>query len=405
MSLLKFPSSRNQSSTASTRSVAKDKLQGGLLSPGFHEESSCISRYPSYFYHKTSPHKPSNFLISKLRKYEKLHKLCGPNSKPYKETLEILHSPNNSSSTECKYVVWIAYSGLGNRILTIASAFLYALLTNRILLIEQKPDMVDLFCEPFPNTSWLLPMNFPFRKNFSSFDQEYENSHGNLLKKNVINSSSSKELKLSSLYLHLAHDYDDHDKLFFCDENQFLLREVPWLIMRTDNYFVLSLFLMQSFDQELIKLFPNKETVFHHLGYFEKIKNKYWTHPTVNGEMVGVYQPSNEEQQKFENNMHNMKAWAEINLLCMCDVLVTSGWSTFGYVAQGLGGLRPWILYKIENQSAAPDPPCGRVMSMEPCFHSPPIYHCKTKKYIDNGALVPHVRHCEDMSWGLKLFN
>ncbi|TXG60366.1 hypothetical protein EZV62_014939 [Acer yangbiense] len=418
MSLLKFPSSRNQSSTASTRSVAKDKFQGGLISPGFHEESSCISRYTSYFYHKTSPHKPSNFLISKLRKYEKLHKLCGPNSKPNKETLERLHSPNNSSSTECKYVVWIAYSGLGNRILTIASAFLYALLTNRILLIEQKPDMVDLFCEPFPNTSWLLPMNFPFRKNFSSFDQEYENSHGNLLKKNVINSFSSKELKLSSLYLHLAHDYDDHDKLFFCDENQFLLREVPWLIMRTDNYFVPSLFLMQSFDQELIKLFPNKETVFHHLGrylfhpsnqvwglitryyqaylskadekiglqirvidtvkspfqsvmdqilactkkenllpeiepektgfsshenqkiskavlitslysgYFEKIKNKYWTHPTVNGEVVGVYQPSNEEQQKFENNMHNMKAWAEINLLSMCDVLVTSGWST-----------------------------------------------------------------------------
>ncbi|KAI9165088.1 hypothetical protein LWI28_007444 [Acer negundo] len=99
------------------------------------------------------------------------------------------------------------------------------------------------------------------------------------------------------------------------------------------------------------------------------------------------------------------KAWAEINLLSMCDVLVTSGWSTFGYVAQGLGGLRPWILYKIENQSAAPDPPCGRVMSMEPCFHSPPIYDCKTKKYVDNGALVPHVRHCEDMSWGLKLFN
>ncbi|KAK2656236.1 hypothetical protein Ddye_009288 [Dipteronia dyeriana] len=247
------------------------------------------------------------------------------------------------------------------------------------------------FCLLNKNLTWLifsanlfriLPMNFPFRQNFGSFDQEYENSHGNLLKKNVINSSSSKELKLSSLYLHLAHDYDDHDKLFFCDENQFLLRQVPWLIMRTDNYFVPSLFLMQSFDQELIKLFPNKETVFRHLGrylfhpsnqvwglitryyqaylskadekigsqnrvidtvkspfqsamgqilactkkenllpeiepektglsseghhanqtiskavlitslysgYFEKIKNKYWTHPTVNGEVIGVY--------------------------------------------------------------------------------------------------------------------
>ncbi|KAM2534583.1 hypothetical protein TB1_020286 [Malus domestica] len=38
--------------------------------------------------------------------------------------------------------------------------------------------------------------------------------------------------------------------------------------MRTDNYFVPSLFLMPSFEQELEKLFPEKETVFHHLGRY-----------------------------------------------------------------------------------------------------------------------------------------
>ena len=89
-------------------------------------------------------------------------------------------------------------------------------------------------------------------------------------------------------------------------------------------------------------------------------------------------------------------------LLSLTDVLVTSAWSTFGYVAQGLGGLKPWILYKSDNQKT-PNPPCRQAMSMEPYFHAPPFYDCKTKKGIDNGALVPHVRHCEDMSWGLKL--
>jgi xyloglucan fucosyltransferase len=89
-------------------------------------------------------------------------------------------------------------------------------------------------------------------------------------------------------------------------------------------------------------------------------------------------------------------------LLSLTDVLVTSSWSTFGYVAQGLGGLKPWILYKPENRTA-PNPPCRRAMSMEPCFHAPPFYDCKAKRGTDTGELVPHVRHCEDMSWGLKL--
>lgn len=50
-------------------------------------------------------------------------------------------------------------------------------------------------------------------------------------------------------------------------------------------------------------------------------------------------------------------------LLSMADNLVTSAWSTFGYVAQALDGLKPWVLYKSEN-STAPDPACGGAMSI-----------------------------------------
>ena len=54
-----------------------------------------------------------------------------------------------------------------------------------------------------------------------------------MLKKNILNTST---VSLSSyLYLHLAHDYDDHDKLFLCDQDQTLLSRVPWLIMKSDN--------------------------------------------------------------------------------------------------------------------------------------------------------------------------
>ncbi|KAK1374079.1 hypothetical protein POM88_030272 [Heracleum sosnowskyi] len=70
-----------------------------------------------------------------------------------------------------------------------------------------------------------------------------------------------------------------------------------------------------------------------------------------------VYQPSHEEYQQTEKKMQNKKAWAEMYLLSLTDKRVTSSWSTFGYVAQGLGGLKQWILYKPEN-ATAPDPLC-----------------------------------------------
>ncbi|XP_002522474.2 galactoside 2-alpha-L-fucosyltransferase [Ricinus communis] len=470
--------------------VDNDKLLGGLLAAGF-DEAACTSRYQSYLYRKTALHKPSAYLISRLRSYEDLYKRCGPNTEYYRKALEQFKSgQSNVGSADCQYVVWISFSGLGNRILSLASTFLYALLTNRVLLVDRGKDMADLFCEPFPEKSWFLPLDFPIIDKFESFDQKSSLSYGNMLKKNnAINASADSTH--SYLYLHLAHDYDDHDKLFFCQEDQSLLAKVPWLIVKTDNYFVPSLFLITSYEQELSKLFPEKGTVFHHLGrylfhpsnhvwglitryyktylakaeesigiqirvfderpgpfkhvmdqilactlnekllpqvdiqdpavafsanpklkavlvtslnsgYSEILKDMYWEHPTKTGEVIGVYQPSHEEYQQTEKHMHNRKAWAEMYLLSLTDRLVTSSWSTFGYVAQGLGGLKPWILYKPENETA-PDPPCRRAMSMDPCFHAPPFYDCKAKRGTDTGALVPHVKHCEDMSWGLKV--
>lgn len=465
------------------------KRLDGLLTADF-PGNSCLSRYQSVLYRKSSPHKPSSYLVAKLRSYEELHKRCGPHTRLYNRAMKQIKSGQIDSSSECNYVIWVAFCGMGNRILSITSAFLYALLTNRVLLINEEPEMEDLFCEPFPHASWILPNDFPFKDQFDSFKQNYAYSYGNMLKKKAI--TASMESLPSYLHLYLSHDYDHHDKLFFCNQDQTLLRKIPWLIMKSNVYFLPSLFLISSFEEELNKLFPDKETVFHHLGrylfhpsnlvwgqitgyykqylakaderigiqlrlfdkktsssqfmdqilactlkekllpevnmsktiaapsenqrskavlitslipdYFEKLNDMYLKHPTLSGETISVYQPSHEEKQHSDNNLHNMKAWSEIYLLSLTDVLVTTAWSTFGYVAQGLGGMRPWILYKISN-GQIPDPPCGRALSMEPCYHTPPSYDCKAKTEVDTATLVPHLKHCEDISWGLKLFN
>ncbi|KAM1722484.1 hypothetical protein ACFX11_021195 [Malus domestica] len=332
------------------------------------------------------------------------------------------------------------------------------LLTNRVLLVDPGTDMADLFYEPFPENSWLLPNDFPVKDRFDAFDQKSPHCYGNILKSenNKIANASP-----SFLYLHLAHDYGDQDKLFFCDEEQSLIEKVPWPIMRTDNYFVPSLFLMPSFEQELEKLgrylfhpsnhvwgmitryyqaylakaderigiqvrtfepgpspFPHvmnqiyacvfkekllplverkkpiidaapsgmpkqKSVLFTSLtsGYSENVRNMYWENPTVNGDIIGVFQPSHEEQQHTDETLHDRKAWAEMYLLSLCEVLVTSARSTFGYVAQGIGNLKPWILYKPENWTT-PDPLAVRSGQRSLCFHDPHFMTARQRKKL-----------------------
>ncbi|KAG4961673.1 hypothetical protein AAZX31_13G351200 [Glycine max] len=469
----------------STTTIANDKLLDGLLVSSF-DEASCFSRYQSYLYRKASSHKPSKYLIFKLRNYEHLHQSCGPSTKSYNKVMRKgTKFSKNDASTKCKYLVWTASNGLGNRIVTLVAAFLYAILTDRVLLVKFGTDMHGLFCEPFPGTSWLLPRNFPYWK-----DQKHIETYESMLKNNKVN--TSHELLPAFIILNLQHTHDGHNNFFHCDQSQDLLQRIPVLILWSDQYFVPSLFMIPSFRQDLSKMFPEKDTVFHHLGryllhpsneaweiirkfyeahlakaneriglqvrvfnthraphqtiineiiactlqhkllpdfdmqksatsplkkpskavlvaslfseYGQKLRTMYQANTTVTREVIRVYQPSHEERQKSNNDMHNIKAWTEIYLLSLCDALVTSPKSTFGYVAHSLGGLKPWILQRAYGETI-PDPPCRRAKSMEPCFHYPPKYDCRANSTVDFTSIFHHMKHCEDVSSGLRLVN
>lgn len=480
-----FADQKNDSSLSST-SIVNDKLLDGLLVSAY-DEGQCLSRYQSYLYRKASPHKPSAYLISKLRNYEHVHRSCGPHTKSYDKVMRKgAKSSKNDAGMKCKYLVWTASNGLGNRMLTLAAAFLYAILTDRVLLVRFGNDMFGLFCEPFPYSSWLLPKNFPYWK-----DQKHIETYENMLMNGRRN--NSKELLPSFLILNLQHTHDGHNNFFHCDQSQNLLQKVPVLILSSDQYFVPSLFMIPSFRKELSKMFPEKDTVFHHMGrylfhpsneawelisslyqahlakaneriglqirvfnthkaphqtiineiiacalkhkllpeldlqkpatslwknqtskailvaslfseYGEKLRTVYLTNTTESREVIRVYQPSHEERQKSKNGTHNIKAWTEIYLLSLCDALITSPKSTFGYVAQSLGGLKPWILKRAYGENI-PNPPCQRAMSMDPCFHYPPKYDCRSNTKVDFTSLFHHMKHCEDVSSGLRLVN
>ncbi|CAM0913837.1 unnamed protein product [Alopecurus aequalis] len=474
-----------------------ERLLGGLLVEGFDQES-CHSRYQSAGYRRNPGRKPSQYLLSKLRSQEALQRRCGPGTAAYASALEQLKSGKSVASPECRYLVSISYRGLGNRILAAASGFLYAVLTDRVFLVDPSNAMDELFCEPFPNTSWLVPPDFPVW--YGGFYLPTPERYGKMredgvLRTDAINGSAASGDLPAFTYIHLDFNQTEYDKLFFCDDDQRLLSNIQWLVMRTDSYIAPGLFLVEAFREELARMFPERDAVFHHLGrylfhptnrvwglitryndahftraqrvvgiqvrvfpwrsespevlqqiktctqnegllpavlseedeepmvkttaaprggvkptavlvtslkawYYDNMKGMYWERATANGEVVVFDQPSHEEIQRYNVKSHEHKAWAEIYLLSMADTLVTTGESTFGYVAQGLGGMRPWVL-DMGTINSTVGWPCGRDMSMEPCFHVPPMYGCKRRE--DAGKIVPHVRHCQDRPMGLKL--
>ncbi|KAF3339485.1 galactoside 2-alpha-L-fucosyltransferase-like protein [Carex littledalei] len=481
-------------SNQSTTSRSEDMLLGSLLSPDL-DEHSCMSRYQSGLYRKTSPHNPSTYLVSKLRNYEALHKRCGPNTLLYNKSVEQLRTNHSTDQLECNYVIWTPLGGLGNRMLTLASTFLYALLTGRVLLVDHATDFVDLFCEPFPGSSWVLPSNFPI-ESLNSFDVDSKMSYGYLMKHNLISEDPKtwSEMLPSFVYVHLESTYiwDMYHQLFFCDDSHFVLSKINWLLLKSDNYFLPGLFMLSTFENELSRMFPSRETVFHHLSrylfqpgnsvwelamkyyhsyvamanqtvgiqirdfpwslmskedrfnqimdctlkenilphvtqhsrkttylntdemgskailvislykdYYDRMKS-YYARSTHVGQHVNVYQPSHEEAQQLKNQSHNEKALAEIVLLSFSDVLVTSAWSTFGYVSYNFAGVKPWILLS-SKVSKEVHPPCRRVTTMDPCFHTPPSINCKTKRRSKTKLTGAHIKQCEDVEEGIKL--
>ncbi|CAL5213036.1 unnamed protein product [Lathyrus oleraceus] len=471
----------NGSLTSSTKNI--ERFLDGLLDSRF-DEPSCMSRYQSHLYRKTSPHKPSSYLISKLRKYEEIHRRCGPNSKPYHRTMtKILHSKSIEGDAKmCKYLIWKPVNGLGNQMVSMVAAFLYALLTNRAMLVSFGKDKQRLFCEPFLNSTWLLPKTSPF------WNEKHVETYQSMIEKKIVINNSKSDLP-STLFLNLQYQQNFHEKFFHCGDSQALLVKVPLLILQSDQYFVPSLFMTPFFNTELEKMFVEKDTVFHHLGrylfhpsnsawrlitniyqkhlakadeklgiqirvynpvttpqqvitnlvlnctlennllpkvldmkssissktttkvvlvaslnpqYGENLKTMYMNKSTVSGEVIEIFQPSHEDQQKFNDNEHNMKAWVDMYLLSLSDVLVTTSLSTFGYVAQGLGNLRPWLLYKLVNNETH-YPACEREFSMEPCYHSPPKHYCSGKPIMEFSSSFLYMRKCKDFGFGVKL--
>jgi len=280
----KFTGAMNDAAGNST-SGRSDELLGGLLAPGM-DRRSCRSRYETWRYYKHFPYAPSPHLLGKLRAYEARHRRCAPGTPLYAKSVEQLRSGRSRSTdeaVECRYIVWLPFDGLGNRMLSMVSGFLYALLTGRVFLVAMPPDAADLFCEPFPGTTWLVPLeDFPVA-NLFGLGHNPEQSYTRLLnRKKIVVASSDPGSNATAAapvpaYVYLSLGYHLTDRLFFCGEHQLALGKVNWLLLYSDLYFVPSLYPIAGFRDELRQLFPARESASHLLlRYLLHPANPVW---------------------------------------------------------------------------------------------------------------------------------
>ncbi|EER95810.1 probable fucosyltransferase 8 [Sorghum bicolor] len=256
-----------------------DELLGGLLPAGM-DRRSCPSRYETWRYYKYFPYAASRHLQRKLRDYEARHRRCAPGTPLFAKSVEQLRSGRGADDggMECSYVVWLPMDGLGNRMLSMVSGFLYALLTGRVFLVALPRDTADLFCEPFPGTTWRLPMDdgdFPVANLFPR-SQDMDKSYTRLLDAKVIGPDMNATAPAGAPpppYVYLSLGPRLKDSIFFCGEHQLVLRKVNWLLQYSDLYFAPSLYAVAEFQDELRRLFPAKESVSHLLS-------RYLFHPT-----------------------------------------------------------------------------------------------------------------------------
>ena len=86
-----------------------------------------------------------------LREYSTMHRVC---TRAAGNLTEYFRSRNES--TGCKFVVASVHNGLGNKVLHLTSTFLYAVMTQRVMLIPSHTSVPDVICEPFEGSSWRI---------------------------------------------------------------------------------------------------------------------------------------------------------------------------------------------------------------------------------------------------------
>lgn len=214
-----------------------------------HAEWFCFAGVP-----KKS--RPSQRLLRLLDLYRARVRECGVLDGP-RDWAGLREAMRSGRPAACRYMLWSpTKDGLGNQMLSLASAFVYSLLTFRVLLIEPASSSIsDLFCEPFFNTpSWLFRhahefggkkgvTSGPFVTNYTYF----------------LNPPFQLDRPVPNVLPFHVHLWSDMQP-FFCPETHRWAENATALVISSNLYWVPAIYYVPYFRRKLEALFPSRRT-------------------------------------------------------------------------------------------------------------------------------------------------
>lgn len=175
-----------------------------------------------------------------------------------------LSTQSTRAQVHCKYLVWSCTFGLGNQLMSLVSAFLLSILSQRVLLLD-NPTWDQLFSEPFEGSSWLAPRELSFEGVETPTVAEFQTSGCDESLRAGSTVDERCHTDVLSIVFSLASRVEDH-KLLVCPSSILALRNITFFNMRNSNqHFALGFYLNPALRPLLDLLFPQRN-VFHALS-------------------------------------------------------------------------------------------------------------------------------------------
>lgn len=221
---------------------------------------SCRHRWTKYL--RQQDPKPTAKLDELLKRYVRLHDKQ-LRDLPLEDALNLqLHSRNN----KIRYIVWTPAEtgGLAGQMLSLVSTFLFALLTDRVLLVDFPPEIEHVFCEPFQNSSWLLPV-------------ELKGALFESIPKAIHAVKQRQPMRKALLSFERGNLHDDKHLLSCHGTLKSVFGHIQWLVVRSDYTFIETIQSNRHHQHQLSELFHWRRH--YNDNTFFSVLNRFLLHP------------------------------------------------------------------------------------------------------------------------------
>jgi xyloglucan fucosyltransferase len=172
---------------------------------------------------------------------------------------------SGASSSPCKFLIMeISGVGVGNKISLLISGMLYAIMTQRVILLNTWSYIPWTFCEPFLGSSWVNDDHFPLPQRHgpeSTMLGKFAGWEAPVWKSSTHFARGIDAILAgedASLPSKVKVEFSDPEvKRFFCDTEQAFLSEATWVHFTGCLYFLPKLFAVPAFRPALEALFPD----------------------------------------------------------------------------------------------------------------------------------------------------